>query len=242
VSMNEGRRSQPRRSVAKGAGGRKAPRPRPMPRAERRGQLLAVAREIIEAQGIGALTMSALAEQSGAAKPVVYEHFENSEAVAVALLEDTFARTITFVTARAEGAEDIDAYMAVVIDSLFEFQTLERSIVRKITNGFSSNSAVNAVYLDQQKRAVDVYRDLIEQQGVARPAARVAAYALNAMVDGTIPEFAVRANTTLARDTLKRLVSGAIHSLAPVQGPRPHTPAAILRYGADKPKARRPKT
>ena len=46
-------------------------RNRPMPRAERRKQLLEIAGDIVRTDGIGALTMIALSEKAGVAKPAM---------------------------------------------------------------------------------------------------------------------------------------------------------------------------
>jgi AcrR family transcriptional regulator len=210
-----------------------------MPRAERRLQLLSVAQEIIEGDGIGALTMSALAERSGASKPVVYEHFENSEAVAVALLEDYYEGAIKFVTERVEHAESIDQYIGIVIDSLFEYNTKYRVNLRNITNGYSSSPLLNATYLDQRKRSADVFFGLLQQQGVPKNVSLVAARGLLEMMDGVVMEFAAKTSSSIARDTLKRMMIGAIHSLAAEPGPRPHTPSAILKYRAGRSKPRK---
>lgn len=201
-----------------------------MPRAERRLQLLAVAREIVEEEGIGALTMSALAHRSGAAKPIVYEHFENSEAVAVALLENYFESISTEVFDRVKDAETIDEYMNIVIDSLFDIQAQHRSIARKITNGFSSSVLLNGVYMVQNKKALSLYEGLLQQQGVSKNVARVAAYGLAEIVTNVVLEFSGRSTNSLARETLKRMVSGLIHSLAPEAGSKPYTPSPGVRH------------
>ena len=210
-----------------------------MPRAERRKHLLSVARDIIREDGIGGLTMQALAERSGASKPVVYEHFENSESVAVALLEARFEGAIKFVTDRAEQAETIDQYMSIVIDSLFEFNVRDSLVLRKITNGFSSSSVVNAVYLRHQREAVAVYVDLLRQQGAPGNVSLIAGYGLFEMVNSVVSEFAGQPNNSIARDTLKQMVRGAIHSLVAQPAARPHTPPAILGYRAGQSRRRK---
>lgn len=198
-----------------------------MPRAERRAQLLSTARDIIRGGGIGALTMQALAEQSGASKPVVYEHFENSESVAIALLDAYFDASSSFAVSRLGKAETIYEYLDIVVDCLFEFNAREAPLVRRITNGFSSTSEVNAFYLRQMKRAHAVYMDLLLQQGLAEEVARLAAYALMEMVGAVVAEFDGY-NEPVNSATLKRMVNGALHSLIPDRGPRPLVPHAIL--------------
>lgn len=198
-----------------------------MPRAERREQLLNTARDIIRDGGIGALTMSALAEQSGASKPVVYEHFENSEAVAIALLDASFDTTASLAVSRLGAAETIYEYLDIVIDVLFEINARETPLVRSITNGFSSTSEVNAFYLSQHKRSHAVYMDLLLQQGLDEKVARLAAYALLEMVAAVVAEFDGH-HDLINNQTLKQMVRGAVRSLVPDNQVRPLVPHAIL--------------
>jgi AcrR family transcriptional regulator len=63
-----------------------------MRKGERREQLLAVSRSIIEASGVDALTLGRLAEQAGITKPVVYDHFASRTALLVALYRELDAQ------------------------------------------------------------------------------------------------------------------------------------------------------
>lgn len=74
-----------------------------LPKAKRRAQLIAVATEIVKSQGVEALTMAGLAQQAGISKPVVYEHFENSEAVTLALLDAYFVKMVSNVCKKTQG-------------------------------------------------------------------------------------------------------------------------------------------
>ena len=146
----------------------KPKRMKPMPRAERREQLLRIARKIIQRGGIGALTMSALAEESGASKPVVYEHFDNSESVAIALLDIYFATMIDMVDARTSAAETLDEYLSIAIDTQFEFHQKDKLVVRNITNGHSSGNRLNAAFLRLKENSVETLQELLQQQGAPR--------------------------------------------------------------------------
>lgn len=204
---------------------------KPMRRAERRVHLLSVARVIILAEGIRGLTMASLAERAGVSKPVVYDHFDNREMVAIALLDEHFEEAATFVTNRIGDAKTIYEYMEIAIDSLFELQSRDNFRIRNITNGFSSSSDVNEVYLQQQKRTHEVFWGLVRQQMVAESASEVAAYVLMTMVGNTVSEFVGRNNPD-DRETLKRMVNGAVRSMLPEQGPIPSTPADVLEAAA----------
>jgi AcrR family transcriptional regulator len=198
-----------------------------MPKAERRAQLLSTAREIIQSGGIGALTMSALAEKSGASKPVVYDHFENSESVAIELLNEFYKNIIELSVERLVDPETIVDYFDIIVDLMFDYYYQERTLVRLITNGFSANSEVNAYYLEQQEHSHAVYKELLLQQGIPPQIAHVAAYALQEMIGSTVQEFA-GADNQVERDTLKRLVGGVVHSLIPEQGTKPLLPRRLL--------------
>ena len=181
----------------------------------------------IASDGIGALTMSALAERSGASKPVVYEHFENSEAVAVALLGEHFRSLIDRSIERIQTPDTIYEYFDIVIDCMFDYYLEEAPLVRIITNGFSSTSEVNAFYLEQQERTHEVYKDLLQQQGIGKDVAPVAAYGLSELIAYTVMQFA-GANNAVDRATLKQMVRGLIHSLVPDQGAKPEVPRSLL--------------
>jgi AcrR family transcriptional regulator len=204
-------------------------RVKPMPRAERRIQLLAVARDIIRDEGIGSLTMSALAERTGAVKPVVYEHFQNSEAVAVALMDDHVQRSTSFVVARVEKAKTIYEYIDIMVDALFDFQAEEHFHLRSITNGLTSNfTEINRVYSAYRTMSVDVFKSLLRQQGIDRNASHVAAVGIQEMLSGTVFEFSGGALERAARRTLKNAIRGMVLGLMTEAGAKPVTPMNLL--------------
>lgn len=56
-----------------------------MPKAERRVQLLDVARTIVRDEGTDALTLAYVAERAGVTKPIAYEHFKTRSGLLIAL-------------------------------------------------------------------------------------------------------------------------------------------------------------
>lgn len=217
--------------------GTSADKPGPMRRAARRAQLLEVARQILREEGIGALTMSALAKRAGAAKPIVYEHFANREAVAIALLDESFEHSVAYVTPRVKKARTIHEYLDIAIDCLFDLAT-EGLKIRHVTNGFSSTSAVNEVYLLQEKRSHEVFWGLLRQQIADEAVTEVAAYLLMQMLRQASSQFADRKQPG-DRETVKRMVAGAVHNLIPDARNRPTTPADVLEAAARDREARR---
>lgn len=203
-----------------------------MLRPQRREQLLAAATGIIRSSGIEALTMAALAEQAGVSKPVVYEHFSNSEEVALALLDRYFVEIVKCVQARTQSAETLDDYISLAIDAEFDFHSDGALSIRSITNGHTSSHAtgdkLNAAYLRIREQANGTFRDLLEQQGVSRDVATVSGFVLSEMLNSTVPEYAANDAGGLARETLKVMMLATIHAVCPKPMARPHTPEWII--------------
>jgi len=203
-----------------------------MPGAERRAQLLDIAREIIRCDGVNALTMEALAEAAGITKPVVYRHFKNSEDVVIEILDEYRLGSIKAAIAVVEGSRTIHEYIDRIIDCLFDYVGENGAIIRSITNGFTSSSSVDAFFLSQQRRTHQVYSDLLLQQGVPEERVPLAAYALMEMINTTINEFAGKTDSA-ARKTLKDMASATIRSLMHGKGKKPRTPAVLFEELAD---------
>lgn len=201
---------------------------KPLPRDERRQQLLDAARRIVREGGIGALTMAGLAERSGASKPVVYEHFTNAEDVAVALLREYFHSMIDLVDARAKDAETLADYLSIAVDCNFEYHRADGLVVRSLTNGHATGERLNAAYRELRDGALDTFADLLGQQGVPPEVARPAGFALWEIQNAIVQEYAAAEDWEVARDTLKHMMLGAVRALAPENRSRPHTPEGIL--------------
>lgn len=198
-----------------------------MPRAKRRVQLLEAARLIIHQDGVGALTMAALADAVGISKPIVYNNFSNKEEVLIAILKEHSQQSIEYAASRVEGSCNIFEYFDNIIESMFDHIEKEGAIVRKITNGFSSNEAVDAYFLKMNERAHRVYCHLLMQQGASQRDANFAGFALMEMINMTVLEFASRSDKA-DRVMLKQMVRGAIHGIIHGQGIKPSIPAELL--------------
>lgn len=208
--------------------GAKRKRAKPLPRAQRREQLLGVARRMIQRGGIGVLTMSALAEESGTSKPVVYDHFDNSEAVAIALLDESFETLVDLIAERTKDAETLEDYLSIAIDTEFEFQKRDKLVVRSITNGHSASGRVNAVFLKQREVAIETLQELVRQQGASPDVAAAAGLALCELISGAANGFTMGPDAESAKETVKRMVIGAVQAIVPEAKAKPVTPAKIL--------------
>ena len=209
-------------------GARAAKRAKSLPRAERRKQLLAVARKIIADGGIGALTMSRLAQQSEVSKPVVYEHFDNSESVAIALLNDYFENNVDIVDKKARDAVTLSEYLSLAIDAQFEIHDKDTLSVRGITNGHSSSEQLNRTYREMRRVTLETFQELLLQQGVSKATAKAGGFLLAELMANGVFEFAAKRNNAVAKDVLKSMMIGAIDAIAPATGAKPTTPAKTL--------------
>ena len=76
-----------------------------LPAAQRRQQLLDVARQVLAKPGYYETTMAEIADSAGVTKPVLYQHFASKRDLYTAVLEDIGARLRSSVLSAAAGAE-----------------------------------------------------------------------------------------------------------------------------------------
>lgn len=203
-------------------------RAKAMPRSERRKQLLAAARKIVAKGGVTALTMTALSEATGVSKPVVYEHFDNWETVAIALLDDYFEAAVEAVDTAARGAQTLGEYLQLAVDAEFDFQSEHQLSPWGITNGYSASERLNQAYRNLQKITLETFEDLLVQQGVKPDVAKPAGFVLAGMLNNAVYEFASRPNNLVVRETVKTMMSAALAAVVPLQTVRPATPEKTL--------------
>ena len=108
------------------------PSPVRLPAAQRREQLLEVARRVLALRGFYETTMAEIADSAGVTKPVLYQHFESKRDLYTAVLEDIGARLRTKVLDAAGAAEaprqqvfaGFEAYVEFVEEDCDGFQIL----------------------------------------------------------------------------------------------------------------------
>jgi AcrR family transcriptional regulator len=192
-----------------------AKRGRTMRRADRHEQLLKIACQLVAQEGISALTMTALSELAAVAKPVVYSHFDNAEHVAIELLDQHFTQLIEAVSARVAGAQTLEDYVSWMVDGAFDFENTSDTPVRKITNGFSGDDAVNRAFLRHELVFRTHWQAFLSHSGVPEDAVEVAAYAMSNMISNTVYTYALKPQQRKARETLKTMLLASIEALAP---------------------------
>jgi len=103
-----------------------------LPAAERRVQLIEVAKEVLSSQGFHDTTMSEIAKAAGVTKPVLYQHFESKRDLYTALLQETgdrLSEAIEIAVSNASGPEEqvrfgFGAYIRFVQDDPDGFRIL----------------------------------------------------------------------------------------------------------------------
>ncbi len=185
-----------------------------MRRADRYQQLMRIARQLVAQEGGDALTMTALSELAGVAKPVVYSHFGNSSVVIIELLDTHFEQLTLSVNEKVQGAETLEEYVSRLVDASFDFENASDLPIRKITNGFSSDKLVNEAYLRHEEEFVKHWAQLLRACGAGRGEVELAAYAISSMVSNTIYTYALKPRQKNARETMKKLLLSLIEAVA----------------------------
>lgn len=109
----------------------RAPRTQPQ---ERRRQLLDVAESLLEGSGSDALRMDTLASAAGVTRPVVYSHFDNREALIIALLERHEARLRT-EDAPADMTDDFSTIIRNATASYLHTSVTHGAAMRALVTG-----------------------------------------------------------------------------------------------------------
>jgi AcrR family transcriptional regulator len=118
---------------------RSHPDPRPYLRAgERRAQLLTAAASVIGADGLGSLTVAAVAAEAGVSRQWVYEHFTDLDDLYRALILDRFAALDANIDAarRRMSGSELALFAA---RQLFALAPADRRILRALVDGAGWN-------------------------------------------------------------------------------------------------------
>jgi AcrR family transcriptional regulator len=118
-----------------------APRPEAAPRSDRVDQIVAAARQLVETEGAGALTMRRLGDELGIKAPSLYKHLPGRDAVVAQLVDETLFesghRMHSAVSAPADGGP-VPALLAAYRD----FGREHPNLYRLVTTGNLPRSAL----------------------------------------------------------------------------------------------------
>jgi len=207
LTAGDSRRSRQKQPIRK-----RAPR---LTAAERRVQLLGVARTVFAERGFGLTSIEEIAERAGVSKPVVYEHFGTKDGLYAVIVE----REIKELVGRIKGAlrpgdprssitDAVDAFLAYIEDEPEGFTI----IVRDAPLG-SGETTLPSV-LDEIARAVEKLLSAeLKERGYDRRMAPVLARALVGMI--AVPgQWWVRTGKPKRREVAEQIVNLAWNGLS----------------------------
>ncbi len=136
--------------------------PRRLPRAERRQQLLDVARAIVRAEGTDALTLVSLAERAEVTRPITYEHFKTRSGLFIALARSIDDRQVALLREALAKAPPQLARVARVASAAYMHCALEVGPEwHAITAALQGDDEMDAVQRELLQRYADIYCDAL---------------------------------------------------------------------------------
>jgi AcrR family transcriptional regulator len=174
-----------------------------LPAAQRRGQLLNVARRVLAQRGFYETTMAEIAEEAGVTKPVLYQHFASKRDLYTAVLNDIGARLgHAVLTAAAEAGtprQQVDAgfqaYVRFVEEDTEGFQILFSGTSRQDGEWATITSAV-------EHSIAQGIADLIAVPQISTPHRQALAHGIIGLAEGMMRYWQSGHAAGLERDDL----------------------------------------
>jgi AcrR family transcriptional regulator len=159
-------------------------RPRRLKGYQRREQLLDAAVDLVEAEGVGALTMERLASRAEVSKPVLYSHFDNRGALLLAVLERCWAELDRRVAARLKVTSTFDDHLRAIVEGYFDAIAEAGPVFHNLLVNESYEPVVEVArsrrYRDAESQWSAVYQD---KCGLSAPVADVMASLLRGALE-----------------------------------------------------------
>lgn len=135
---------------------------RRLPKAERRQQLLDVARSIVRDEGTDALTLVTLAERAKVTRPVAYEHFETRPGLLIALARNIDDRQVElFREALASVQPRLSDVARAASGAYMRCVTQVGREWHAITAALQGDPEMDAVQRELLERYADIYFDVL---------------------------------------------------------------------------------
>jgi AcrR family transcriptional regulator len=156
--------------------------------AERRAQLLGVARRLFARDGYRGASMESIAEAAGVTKPVLYQHFSSKRALYSALLANDLGRLTQELEAAFSQAEDNEERLRRGFGAYLDFVDRHEDAFRLL---FTEALGLDADFQRQVTEfrrwvAARVARIIAAEAGLAPPRARALAAAIVGMAEGAV--------------------------------------------------------
>jgi AcrR family transcriptional regulator len=156
--------------------------------AERRAQLLGVARRLFARDGYRGASMESIAEAAGVTKPVLYQHFSSKRALYSALLANDLGRLTQELEAAFSQAEDNEERLRRGFGAYLDFVDRHEDAFRLL---FTEALGLDADFQRQVTEfrrwvAARVARIIAAEAGLTPPRARALAAAIVGMAEGAV--------------------------------------------------------
>ena len=156
--------------------------------AERRAQLLGVARRLFARDGYRGASMESIAEAAGVTKPVLYQHFSSKRALYSALLANDLGRLTQELETAFSQAGDNEERLRRGFGAYFGFVDRHEDAFRLL---FTEALGLDADFQRQVTEfrrwvAARVARIIAAEAGLAPPRARALAAAIVGMAEGAV--------------------------------------------------------
>jgi len=133
---------------------------RRLPKAERRQQLLDVARSIVRDEGTDALTLASLAERADVSRPITYGHFKTRSGLLIALARNIDDRQVELLRdALAKTQPRLAEVARVVATSYMQCVTTVSREWHALTAALKGDAEMDAVQHALLERYADIYCD-----------------------------------------------------------------------------------
>ncbi len=130
--------------------------------AERRAQLVGIARDVIATEGADALTLAYLASRAGISKPVVYDHFSSRSALLLSLYQDFDQRHLADLhAALAHTPPDLRQRVEAIATAHVACIVSQGVELSGVAAALAGTPALDEARRESERRYVDICRQAI---------------------------------------------------------------------------------
>ncbi|MGA5127044.1 TetR/AcrR family transcriptional regulator [Streptomyces pseudogriseolus] len=152
--------------------------------AERRAQLVGIARDVIATEGADALTLAYLAGRAGVSKPVVYDHFSSRSALLLSLYQDFDQRHLEDLhAALAHTPPDLRQRVEAIATAHVACIVSQGIELSGVAAALAGTPALDEAKRESERRYVDVCRQAIRSADGAADLSEEAAIAFVGAAD-----------------------------------------------------------
>ncbi|MGQ5228399.1 TetR/AcrR family transcriptional regulator [Streptomyces sp. yara] len=152
--------------------------------AERRAQLVGIARDVIATEGTDALTLAYLASRAGISKPVVYDHFSSRSALLLSLYQDFDQRHLADLRAAlAHTPPDLRQRVEAIATAHVACVVSQGVELSGVAAALAGTPALDKARRESERRYVDICRQAVRSADGAADLSKEAAIAFVGAAD-----------------------------------------------------------